>query len=149
MAQWRLKDLFLGTVILLSAATIAIAVSVYGIPHSPCTGNKQIATFTITADLNGYNDSKNDDGKGPLVSIQTCDKVVISLANHDIQSHGLSVDFYSPNGIEAVGGDTVRIQFQAYKSGTFRIFCNTLCSVHKYMQHAQLTVECTAGAGCA
>ncbi len=74
--------------------------------------------------------------------------VVLNLANMDVQAHGLAVDLYAPRGAEATGGTTVSIRFLAYKAGTFRVFCNTVCSVHAYMQHAQLTVVCASGSGC-
>jgi len=82
------------------------------------------------------------------MTASTCDTVVIHFANRDVQAHGLSVDFYVGNGLEALGGDNVRVQFLAVKTGDFRVFCNTLCSVHSYMQHGRLTVGCSPAFGC-
>ena len=149
MARWRSRDLLLGLLVLSTAATAAVAVSVLGIPVAPCASvSREVVTFTITADLNGYNGSKIRGGQGPFLSVHTCDTVVMRLANRDVQAHGLAVDFYAANGLEALHGDVVKMQFLAYKTGDFRIFCNTLCSVHSYMQNAKLTVQCSMGQGC-
>ncbi len=149
MARWSNRDLLLGLLVLSSAATAAVAVSVLGIPVAPCAGVKEeIVTFTITADLNGYNSSRISGGQGPFLSVRTCDTVVMRLANRDVQAHGLAIEFYAANGLEAMHGDVVKMRFLAYKTGDFRIFCNTLCSVHSYMQNAKLTVLCSAGQGC-
>lgn len=143
------RDLLLGVLVLTLAGAVAVAASVIGIPQSPCANNRGIIrAFTITADLNGYNNTKSQGGEGPLLTVQTCDTVVVNFANRDIQSHGLAIDFYAVNGLEAQGGDTVRVQFLAYKAGDFRVFCNTLCSIHNYMQHAGLTVGCSPGPNC-
>jgi hypothetical protein len=149
MAQWRNKDALLAAIVLFSAATAAGAVTLLGIPAGPCSGVKQeVVEFTIVADLNGYNGSKTLEGQGPFISVHSCNKVIINLANHDIQAHGMAIDFYANGGLEATGGDTVSLSFLAYRTGSFRVFCNTSCSVHSYMQHAQLSVVCTSGSGC-
>ncbi len=71
-----------------------------------------------------------------------CDMVVINLVSRDVQAHGLAVDFYTANGIEAVGQEPqpVILLFLATRSGEFRVYCTIPCSVHNYMQHGQLTV---------
>jgi hypothetical protein len=149
VVRWRRRDVALASVILISAATVAGAVSFFGIPVAPCAGaNQQVIQFTIIADLNGYNGSKAHDGQGPFFSVQTCEIVVLKLDNHDVQPHGIAVDSYAASGLEAAGGDRVSLRFQVYKAGSFRVFCNTVCSVHSYMQHAQLSVLCTPGSGC-
>jgi hypothetical protein len=141
--------LLLGVVVLLSAGTVAGTVSLFGIPQPPCAGSFQTRVeFTIVANLEGYNGSKGTGGQGPFLSVQPCSMVILTLSNKDVQAHGLAVDFYASGGIEATGGNAVSIRFLAYKTGTFRVFCNTLCSVHSYMQHAQLTVMCSLSSGC-
>ena len=139
----------LGVIVLLSAGTLAGTVSLFGIPQSPCTGSPQTQVeFTIVANLGGYNGSKGSGGQGPLLSVQSCSMVILILANRNVQAHGLAVDFYASGGIQATGGNTVSIRFLAYRTGTFRVFCNTVCSVHSSMQHAQLTVMCSLSSGC-
>ena len=149
MASWKRRDLLLSMVVLLSAGTVAGTVSLFGIPQSPCTGSPQTQVeFTVVANLGGYNGSKGSGGQGPLLSVQSCSMVILNLANRDVQAHGLAVDFYASGGIQATGGNTVNIRFLAYRTGTFRVFCNTVCSVHSYMQQAQLTVMCSLSSGC-
>ncbi len=147
MASWKRGDLLLGIVVLLSAGTVAGTVSLFGIPQSPCAGSPQAQVeFTVVANFEGYNGSSG--GQGPLLTVQSCSVVILNLANRDVQAHGLAVDFYASGGVEATGGNTVNIRFLAYKTGAFRVFCNTVCSVHSYMQHAQLTVMCSLSSGC-
>ena len=149
MDHWRNRDVLLATVVLLSAATVAGAVSLFGIPATPCARVQQrIVEFTIVADLDGYNGSKSHEGQGPLLSAHTCDTVVVNFTNRDVQAHGLAVDFYATKGLEASGRETVDLRFLAFKTGSFRVFCNTVCSVHSYMQHAQLNVVCALGSAC-
>src|SRR5213594_3441851 len=44
--------------------------------------------------------------------------------------HGYAVDFYALRGTEIQGGQSLTVQFLASKAGQFRVYCNTLCSVH-------------------
>src|SRR5215472_3966621 len=149
MFDWRMRDVILAVVVLASTATLAGAVSFYGIPAAPCAGIAPTQVqFTIVANLTGYNNSKLNNGQGPFFSVPKCSRVTVNLANRDVQPHGLAVDFYSAHGVEAIGGDTQSLPLLAYKTGTFRIFCNIYCSVHTYMLHAQLTVTCPAGRAC-
>ncbi len=140
----RNKDFLLGIIVLASAGSMAIIASLIAIPSAPCANNRgPIRAFTIVASLDGYNETKNQGG--PIISVQTCDTVALKFVNRDVQAHGLSVDLYATNGLEATGGETLRLQFLAYKPGQFRAFCNVLCSVHNTMQHAQLNVGCAPG----
>ncbi len=111
------------------------------VPVSPCAGSASATRiFVIIASLDGYNDSKSRNGLGPEMSVERCDTVVINLVNRDVQSHGLSVEFYAANGIDSIGDQTVTVRFLASKPGVFRVFCNVVCSVHNIMQQAHLTV---------
>ena len=124
---------------------MAIIASLVVIPSSPCANiHGPTRAFTIVASLDGYNMTRNQGG--PIISVQTCDTVDLSFVNRDIQAHGLSVEFYASNGLEATGGETLSVQFLAYKPGQFRAFCNVFCSVHGTMQQAQLNVGCIPGA---
>ncbi len=127
--------------ILAATATIAGLALTVGIPDPPCAGVTGTArTFTIIADLNGYNGSRLEGGIGPSMIASRCDTINISLVNRDLQAHGLSVTFYALNGIETLGGDTASVTFIAVKAGVFNVYCNTRCSVHNSMQHAALTI---------
>src|SRR5713101_6496105 len=109
--SFKRRELLVGVLVLASTGTIAVSVSVIGIPQSPCRNvDGVLRTFTFIGDLNGYNNSRNQGGVGPFLSARACDTVVVSLSNRDVQAHGLAVEFYAANGLEALGGDTVRLQ---------------------------------------
>ncbi len=102
-------------------------------------------SFTIIADLNGYNNSKNMAGQGglgpwPIMNVSRCDNVTIHLTNNDTQSHGLAVGGYAGE-YSIPPNQTLSIHFTANKSGHWRVFCTILCSVHDYMQNGQLNVS--------
>ncbi len=142
MNSLGLRKVALLLFILAATATIAGLALTIGIPNTPCAGvaGSTARTFTIIADLNGYNGSKLEGGMGPSMAASRCDTITINLVNRDFQAHGLSVTFYALNGIEAVGGDTASVTFVAVKTGVFRVYCNTQCSVHNSMQNAALTI---------
>ncbi len=149
MENWKNRELLLIIAILVPTLSVAGAASVTLIPKPPCANvHGTVRVFTIIADLNGYNGSKNQEGNGPLMTVQTCDTIVLNFLDRDLQAHGLSVDFYAVSGLQAVGGESLRVQFLALKPGEFRVFCNTLCSVHNYMQNAKLTVGCCSTGCC-
>jgi hypothetical protein len=138
------RDLLLSVIVLASAGSMAIVASLVAIPSSSCANNRgPIRAFTLLASPDGYNGTK--DQGGPVFGVQTCDTVALTFVNRDTQVHGLSVDFYATKGLEATGGETLSIQFLAYKPGQFRAFCNVFCSIHSTMQHAQLNVGCMPG----
>ena len=110
-------------------------------PMSPCSGvTRAIRSFTIIVDLTGYNGSKYQTGPWPMVTAQRCDTVVFTVVNNDTQPHGFAVASYSNVGLELVGGDHQKLQFQATRIGQFRIYCTINCSVHILMQNGLLNV---------
>ena len=129
------------TLILAGSGVIGGLALTVGTPDPSCPRGKGIArTFTIIADLDGYNGSKLRGGMEPSMTASRCDTITIRLVNRDFQAHGLAVTFYAVNGIEVIKDDTQRITFQAVKAGVFRVYCNTQCSVHNFMQSASLTI---------
>ncbi len=103
-----------------------------GIPDSPCTGvvgtNR---SFTIIANVNGYNDSVTHQGQAwPMMSV-----------NHT-QTHGFAIDYYAVRGTEIVGGQSISFQFLATRAGSFTVYCSiAVCTVHYAMLNGQLTVS--------
>src|SRR5881396_1071675 len=80
-----------------------------GIPDSPCTGvvgtNR---SFTIVANVNGYNDSVTHQGQAwPMMSVNRCDMVTVKIINTDTQTHGFAIDYYAVRGTEIVGGQSI------------------------------------------
>jgi heme/copper-type cytochrome/quinol oxidase subunit 2 len=110
-------------------------------PPSPCSGVMgTVRSFTIIADLTGYNGSQSHNDAWPVVTVQRCDTVVFTVINNDTQAHGFAVASYSNAGLELVGGDHQKLQFQATKLGQFRIYCTSRCTVHSLMQNGLLNV---------
>jgi hypothetical protein len=110
-------------------------------PPSPCSGvGGATRTFTIIANLHGFNESEFQAGSWPVVSVQRCDNVVFNVINSDTQPHGFAVAYYSNVGLEIVGGDHQTLKFQAVRTGQFRIYCTINCTVHPLMQNGLLNV---------
>ena len=110
-------------------------------PQNPCSSNiGTTRAFTIVVDLTGYNGSASQSGPWPVISVQRCDTVVFTVINDDTQAHGFAVASYSNVGLELVGGDQQKLQFQATRIGQFRIYCTSKCTVHYLMQNGLLNV---------
>ena len=112
-------------------------------PPAPCAGvTGAFRSFTIIAYLDGYNGSEYQSGPWPDVTVRRCDTVVFNVINNDTGTHGFAVASYSNAGLELVGGDQQKLQFQASRVGQFRIY-STYCSsptVHKFMVNGLLNV---------
>lgn len=113
-----------------------------GIPSSPCDNVAGLLrTFTIIADLSGFNNSRTQNGIGPVITVHRCDTVVINVVNEDTQAHGFVIDNYAPHGLDVQPGTSQSFRFHASQPGLFRIYCNSLCSIHSYMLHGSLIVS--------
>ena len=114
-----------------------------GLPSSPCAGiTGAIRSFTVVADINGFNDSVNhQQGSWPVLTVHRCDIVKVTIVNGDTQVHGFAVDYYATRGTEIQGGQTLPVPpFLATKSGQFRVFCISFCTIHAFMQNGLLSV---------
>ncbi len=110
-------------------------------PASPCLGlTGATRSFTIIADLTGYNGSQSHIGSWPVVTVQRCDNVVFTVINNSTESHGFAVASYSNAGLELVGGAHQKLEFQATRAGQFKLYCTIPCSVHNIMLNGLLTV---------
>jgi FtsP/CotA-like multicopper oxidase with cupredoxin domain len=131
-------------VIIAVAASLAggIATFAIGLPGLTCAGVAGTTrTFTVVADLKGYNDSVDHQFPWPVISANRCDTVVIKVVNDDTQTHGFAIDYYATRGTEIQGQQSVSFQFLATKTGQFRMYCIVPCTVHfPWMQHGQLNV---------
>ncbi len=100
-------------------------------------------TFTIIANLNGFNDSKSLVGLGiwPVMNVSRCDNVTLKIVNNDNQTHGLAVGIYAMPGVTVLPGQTLFLRFTVYKTGHFLVYCTiTACTVHESMVNGQLNV---------
>lgn len=119
-----------------------IATFAIGLPGLTCAGVAGAThTFTIVADLTGYNDSMHHQFPWPVIRVNRCDTVLIRIVNNDTQTHGFAIDYYAARGTEVQGQQSVSFQFQASKTGQFRMYCIVPCTVHSpWMQNGQLNV---------
>jgi heme/copper-type cytochrome/quinol oxidase subunit 2 len=133
-------------IVIIALATASLAAGgvfalVLSPPSSPCSGvTGAIRSFTVIADLTGYNGSQSHVGSWPVVTVQRCDNVVFTVVNNDTQAHGFAVASYSNVGLELVGGARQTLKFQATRTGQFQIYCTIKCSVHYLMLNGLLSV---------
>ncbi len=112
-----------------------------GLPGSPCAGIPgSTRSFTIIANLEGFNDSASHQGSWPIMSVHRCDTVVIKVVNTDTQSHGFAVSYYAVKGMEIQARQSQSVTFLATKTGEFRAYCIVYCTVHPVMQNGLLSV---------
>ncbi len=75
------------------------------------------------------------------MNVSKCDHVTIRLVNIDTQTHSVVVGVLAMEPLLVPSGQTLELNFLAYKTGHFRVYCTvTECTVHEYMQNAQLNV---------
>lgn len=75
------------------------------------------------------------------MTVHKGDNVKLVVCNIDTQAHGFQVANYFDSDIETIApGQVLAISFNAEKLGTFNMYCSIFCSVHIYMQNAQLRV---------
>jgi nitrous oxide reductase len=112
-----------------------------GLPSSPCFGVRGTThNFTIIAGVDGYNASRNHQAPWPVMTVNRCDMVVITIVNSDTQAHGFAVDYYAVKGTEVQYQQAATVQFLASRAGAFRVYCNVYCTVHIFMQDGLLNV---------
>jgi len=137
----RTSEMVIIALVVASLAVGGVFAVILSPPLSPCSGATSVVrSFTIIVDLTGYNGSKSQTGPWPMVTVQRCDTVIFTVINNDTQPHGFAIASYSNVGLELVGGDHQKLQFQATRIGQFRIYCTINCSVHILMQNGLLNV---------
>lgn len=142
VAKLRRRALIIISILVSASAVSGLLILTIGLPSSSCANKPGTAhTFTIIADLDGFNGSRNRPTPWPVMNAQRCDTVAIVFVNADTQAHGLAVDFYSIRGVAPHGGETQTLSFTATKPGQFRVFCNIFCTVHIFMQDGLLNVR--------
>jgi nitrous oxide reductase len=139
----RTSEIVIIALVIASLAAGGVFAIVLTPPPSPCSGViGATRSFTIVADLNGYNGSKYQAGAWPVATVHQCDSVAITIVNNDTQAHGFAVTYYSNSGLEVVGGAPPQtLKFQATKIGQFTMYCSLgVCTVHKFMLTGLLNV---------
>ena len=140
-----LKNKMLAVIVIVVAAALGGGIMTFaiGLPGSPCAGIASVTrNFTIVANINGFNDSRDHQGQWPVMSVHRCDRVNITIVNADTQTHGFAIDYYATRGTDVSGRQTypVPVSFQASKVGQFRVYCISPCSIHAFMQNGLLNV---------
>lgn len=139
----RTSEMMIIGLVAMSLAVGGVFAVVLSPPPNPCAGvTGAVRSFTIIAYLDGYNGSEYHSGSWPIVNVQRCDTVVFNVINTDTGTHGFAVASYSNAGLELVGQDQQKLQFQATRIGQFRIY-STYCSsptAHKFMLNGLLNV---------
>jgi hypothetical protein len=105
---------------------------------------KPAGGFLVIANINGFNDSIQHGAPSvswPVITVEQGTTVNITVCNTDVQAHGFQVTHYFDSNIEAVEpGQVVHVSFLADRAGNFTIYCSIFCSIHVFMQNAQLRV---------
>ena len=127
------------TMVASSVATYFFVIYIPSTAITPCVTTGHTHCFTIVASSNGYNGSIHQ--PLPIMTVQKGDVVVLRLINNDsVQSHGLAVQFYTPNGIVAHLGETKSISFQATTTGKFQIYDPIFTTIYAH-EKAELDVN--------
>jgi nitrous oxide reductase len=94
------------------------------------------------ANINGFNDSvHHQQASWPVMTVHRCDIVEVTIINNDTQTHGFAIDYYATRGADVQGQQTISVQaFQATKTGQFRVYCISICTIHAFMQNGMLSV---------
>ncbi len=92
----------------------------------------------------GYNDSMGHGAPTvpwPVITVQQGATVTITVCNVDVQAHSFNVIHYLGGAANTIApGEVKTFQFIATEVGVFTIYCDIFCSIHIYMQNAQLRV---------
>src|SRR5947208_17053293 len=119
-----LKNKMLAVIVIVVAAALGGGILTFavGLPGSPCEGIAGTTrNFTIVANINGVNDSKDHQGQWPIMSVHRCDVIKVTIINGDTQTHGFAIDNYAIRRTEIQGGQTLSVPpFLASKIGQFR-----------------------------
>ncbi|HEV2118535.1 MAG TPA: hypothetical protein VGS11_00270 [Candidatus Bathyarchaeia archaeon] len=130
-------------ILLITSSVVAYFYAIYlpSTATTPCITTGRTHCFTIVANSNGYNASRNQPLPYPIMNVQRGDTVVLRLINNDsTQSYGLAVQSYTPNGIVTHPGDTKSTSFQATTTGKFRIYDPIITTIEVY-EKAELDVS--------
>ena len=102
--------------------------------------------FLIVASLQGFNDSVDHgvpQNNWPVMEVGLGQNVTIVVCNADsTQAHGFQIDhYYTAQLVSIAPGQVLRVSFIATQAGSFRVYCQILCTVHWAMQSGRLIVS--------
>jgi len=140
-----LKNKMLAVIVVVVAAALGGGIMTFatGLPGSPCAGIKGTTrNFTVVASPQGFNDSVDHQPESwPVMTVHRCDLVKVTITNTDTQTHGFAVDYYATRGTDVSGQQSLPVQpFLATKTGQFRAYCISFCTIHAFMQNGLLNV---------
>lgn len=141
--------------VIIAAAVGAVAVGLPGLNSVTATTTaaklpagcvKPAGGFLVIASLSGFNDSIDHGvpaNNWPIMEAKVGQNVTIVVCNADpTQAHGFQIVHYYDNRLVSLApGQVLRVSFIATAAGTFRVYCQILCSVHWAMQNGELIVS--------
>ncbi|MDG7008816.1 MAG: hypothetical protein JRN06_11390 [Nitrososphaerota archaeon] len=141
--------------VIAAGALAAVAVSLPDLNRTTATTTtaklpagcvKPAGGFLMVASLQGFNDSVDHgvpQNNWPVMNVKLGQNVTIVVCNADsTQSHGFQIDhYYSAQLVSIAPGQVLRVSFIATQAGSFRVYCQILCTVHWAMQNGQLIVS--------
>ena len=145
----------LGLVIVIATLALAAGVLYLSSQHqfSPSQGESSVtgvqcssysASFTVVATQSGYNDSIGHGAPSkywPVMCTRLGEEVTITFINEDtVEPHGFAVAGYDDAGVTVLPGRSATVAIYASSAGDFRVYCNVICAIHKFMQSGLLVV---------
>ena len=104
---------------------------------SKSTCDRPADFILIIADLSGFNNSISHGAPAnpwPVIRVHRGDIVRLLVCNKDsTQPHGFAIGTYLDAGVPMAPGDAYRIVFTASVPGSFVIYCNIFCTIHRFM----------------
>ena len=129
-----------------AALTVLVGLGYAGIFNViPFTGTT--VHFTVIEDTSGLNKGMNGSAyypfstPWPVIQVKQGERVIIHVMNNSTsETHGFAIVHYFPSGVSVTAGQSYNVEFIANDAGNFTIYCNTVCSIHPFMQNGRLVV---------
>ena len=138
------RRMFVAILVAVVVVSAIIAVAFY-LNQSMNPPAKQLGSFLIIANANGFNDSIDHgvpQNSWPIVTVQKGTTVTITVYNSDVVAHGFQVAHYFDSPIQTIPpGMSLKVTFVTNTTGIFRIYCSIFCPVHSFMQSGELLVQ--------
>ena len=145
----------LGLVMVVATLALAAGVLYFSSQHpfSPAQGQSSVGgiecpsystSFTVVATQTGYNDSIGHGAPAkfwPVMCTHLGEEVTITFINGDtVEPHGFAIAGYDDAGVTVLPGKSTTVTFYASSPGDYKIYCNVICAIHKFMQSGLLVV---------
>jgi heme/copper-type cytochrome/quinol oxidase subunit 2 len=112
------------------------------------TFNGTTVHFTIIEDTTGPMKGMNGSAyypfstNWPVFNVTQGERVIIHIINNATsEPHGFAIVHYFSAGVAVGPGQSYNVEFIANDVGSFRVYCNIVCSIHPFMQNGLLIVN--------